>query len=71
MPTGSSFTVTIETEMLIFLQGIARENGMTASDVAAELIEQGVRQWQKDLEAATLLQEMEALSRTDPHLLLC
>ena len=71
MPTGSSFTVTIETEMLIFLQGIARENGMTASDVAAELIEQGVRQWQKDLEAATLLQEMEALSRTDPYLRLC
>ena len=71
MPTGSSFTVTIETEMLIFLQGIARENGMTASDVAAELIEQGVRQWQKDLEAVILLQEMEALSRTDPHLLLC
>jgi hypothetical protein len=71
MPTDSSFTVAIETEMLFFLQGIARENGMTASEVAAELIEQGVRQWQKDLEAVTLLKEMEALSRTDPHLRLC
>jgi len=71
MPSEEQLTVTVDIETLNFLNGIAKENGMTASDVAAELIEQGVKQWQKDLEAVTLLQEMEVLSQTDPYLRFC
>lgn len=71
MPPEASLTVTVDTETLSFLNGIAKENGMTAADVAAELIEQGVKQWQKDIEAVTLIQEMEVLSQTDPYLRFC
>jgi hypothetical protein len=71
MPSEEQLTVTVDIETLNFLNGIAKENGMAASDVAAELIEQGIRQWQKDLEAVTLLQEMEVLSQTDPYLRFC